>query len=75
MGHAMLLHPQAWPYWSSLLTVTHRQDVPLITFLSKRPAALNAAETLWVPVLIQSGDHFLNNKGMKSLMAQGGLGC
>lgn len=29
------------------------------TFLSKRPAALDAAETLWVPVLIQSGDHFI----------------
>lgn len=33
-----------------------------ITFLSKRSAALNTAETLWVPVLVQSRHHFLNNK-------------
>lgn len=39
-----------------------RQDVLLITFVSKRPAALNAAETLWVPVLIQSCHHFLQEE-------------
>lgn len=33
-----------------------------ITFISERPAALNTAETLRVPVLVQSGDHFLNNR-------------
>lgn len=37
-----------------------RQDVRLITLFSKRSAALYTAETLRVPVLIQSGDHFLN---------------
>lgn len=41
--------------------------MPPITFLSKRPAALNTAETLWVPVLVQSGDHFLNNKRNEKL--------
>lgn len=47
--------------------VEPRQDVPPITFLSECPAALHTAETLWVPVLIQSGDHFLQAGGMKSL--------
>lgn len=29
------------------------------TFLSKGAAALHTAETLWVPVLVQSRDHFI----------------
>lgn len=51
----------------SLLCVGARQDMCWlpITFLSKRPTTLNTAETLWVPVLIQSSDHFLNEKRIK----------
>lgn len=47
---------------SCVLNPDRMQCVPPITFLSKGPAALHTAETLWVPVLIQSGDHFLNSK-------------
>lgn len=60
--NSCVLNPDRIPY------------VPPITFLSKRPAALNTAETLWVPVLIQSRYHFLNDKRNKKLyMASGGL--
>ena len=52
---------------SCVLNPDRKQCVPPITFLSKRPAALNTAETLRVPVLIQSGDHFLT-KGLKSYL-------
>lgn len=52
---------------SCVLNPDRMQCVPPITFLSKRPAALDAAETLWVPVLIQSGDHFLNDKRSEKL--------
>lgn len=52
---------------SHVLNPDRIQYVPPITFLSKRPAALNTAETLRVPVLVQSGDHFLNNKRNKTL--------
>lgn len=39
-----------------------RQEVQLITFLSKRTAALHTAKTLWVPVFIQGRDHFLKKQ-------------
>lgn len=57
--HCSLLLPVTVVCWSQT------GYVPPITFLSKCPAALNAAETLWVPVLIQSSDHFLNEKRIK----------
>lgn len=41
------------------LCLKPRQEVQLITFLSKRAAALHTAKTLRVPVFIQSRDHFL----------------
>lgn len=49
-----------------------RQDVLLITFVSKRPTALDTAETLWVPVLVQSRHHFLRG-GRRSWVASGAL--
>ncbi len=52
---------------SPALNPDRMQSLPPITFLSKRPAALHTAETLRVPVLIQSGDHFLNNKSNRKL--------
>lgn len=47
---------------SCVLNPDRMQCVPPITFLPERPAALHTAEALRVPVLIQSGDHFLNDK-------------
>lgn len=49
-----------------------RQDVLVLTFVSKRPTAFHAAEALWVPVLIQSRDHFLR-RAVRTRVTSGGL--